>query len=119
MARDEPPDEEFELLLPLKIKGYNLRCKNWFDIVADRGSDVTWNKKAFQTLVIQRGILILTSNSVSAFDDASKSRIQLALHYPVLGPYQRLRIWGSFLNRLESFGDDDKVDVACVTIWRI
>ena len=23
MARDEPPDEQFELLLPLTIKGYN------------------------------------------------------------------------------------------------
>lgn len=27
MARDEPPDEKVELLLPLKIKAYNLRRK--------------------------------------------------------------------------------------------
>ena len=25
MDKDEPPDEQFELLLPLRIKGYNLR----------------------------------------------------------------------------------------------
>lgn len=112
MVRDEPPDEQFELLLPLKTKGYNLRRKKLFDLMADRISDVIWNKEAFQNLVIQRGTLILTSNRVGTFNEAFKSRIQLALHYPVLGPYQRLRIWGNFLNRLESFGDDDKVDVA-------
>ena len=236
MARDQPPDEQFELLLPLRIKGYNLRRKKWFDLVADRIFDVKWNKEAFQNLVIDRkardliralvsnqlaaekgtdlimgkgnglilllhggpgtgktltaesvaeiaekplyrvtcgdvgtkaedvekylesvlhlgkiwgcvvlldeadvfleqrslddmernalvsvflrvleyyeGILVLTSNRVGTFDEAFKSRIQLALHYPVLGPYQRLRIWENFINRLESFGDDDKVDSA-------
>ena len=236
MARDEPPDDQFELLLPLKIKGYNLRRKKWFDLMADRIFDVTWNKEAFQNLVIDRkardlimalvsnqlaaekgtdlimgkgnglilllhggpgtgktlsaesvaeiaekplyrvtcgdvgtkaedaekylesvlhlgkiwgcvvlldeadvfleqrsledmernalvsvflrvleyyeGILVLTSNRVGTFDEAFKSRIQLALHYPDLGPYQRLRIWDNFINRLESFGDDDKVDIA-------
>lgn len=240
LARDEPPDEQFEFLLPLKIKGYNLRRKKWFDLVADRIVDVTWNKGAFKSLVIDEkagdliralvgnqlaaekgtdlimgkgnglilllhggpgtgktltaesvaeiaekplyrvtcgdvgtkaedvekylesvlhlgkiwgcvvlldeadvfleqrsledlernalvsvflrvleyyeGILILTSNRVGTFDEAFKSRIQLALHFPHLGPYQRLRIWENFINRLESFDDDDvdgvKVDIA-------
>ena len=235
LAQDEPPDEQFEFLLPLKIKGYNLRLKKWFDLIADRISDVTWNKEAFQNLVIDRkardliralvsnqlaaekgtdlimgkgnglilllhggpgtgktltaegvaeiaekplyrvtcgdvgtraedveeylesvlhlgkiwgcvvlldeadvfleqrsledmernalvsvflrvleyyeGILVLTSNRVGTFDEAFKSRIQLALHYPQLGPYRRLRIWENLVNRLESFGDD-KVDIA-------
>ena len=230
LSRDEPPDEQFELLLPLKIKGYNLRRKKWFDLIADRIFDVTWNIEAFQNLVIDRkardliralvsnqlasekatdliagkgnglilllhggpgtgktltaesvaeiaekplyrvtcgdvgtkaedvekylesvlhlgkiwgcvvlldeadvfleqrsledlqrnalvsvflrvleyyeGILVLTSNRVGTFDEAFKSRIQLALHYPNLGPYQRLRIWENFINRLESFGDN-------------
>ncbi|KAK5458466.1 hypothetical protein LTS15_004548 [Exophiala xenobiotica] len=52
------------------------------------------------------GILVLTSNRVGTFDEAFKSRIQLALHYPSLGQYQRLRVWENFINRLESFGDD-------------
>lgn len=232
---DEPPDEQFELLLPLKIRGYNLRRKKWFDLFADRIYDVTWNREAFHNLVIDRktkdliqalvsnqiasekatdliagkgnglimllhggpgtgktltaesvaeiaekplyrvtcgdvgtkaedvekylesvlhlgkiwgcvvlldeadvfleqrsledlernalvsvflrvleyyeGILILTSNRVGTFDEAFKSRIQLALHYPTLGEYQRLRIWENFINRLESFGDDS-VDIA-------
>jgi SpoVK/Ycf46/Vps4 family AAA+-type ATPase len=52
------------------------------------------------------GILILTSNRVGTFDEAFKSRIQLALHYPALGPYERLRIWENFLERLEKLKDD-------------
>lgn len=230
LAQDEPPDKMFELLLPLHIKGYNLRRKKWFDLVVDSIDDVKWNTDSFQTLVIDRkardliqalvskqlaaekatdviagkgnglilllhggpgtgktltaesvaeiagkplyrvtcgdvgtkaedvekylesvlhlgkiwdcvvlldeadvfleqrslddmqrnalvsvflrvleyyeGILILTSNRVGTFDEAFKSRIQLALHYPTLGPYQRLRIWENFINRLESFGDN-------------
>ena len=70
MARDEPPDEQFELLLPLKIKGYNLRRKKWFDLMADRIFDVTWNKEAFQNLVIDRKardlIEALVSNQLAA-----------------------------------------------------
>lgn len=57
------------------------------------------------------GILVLTSNRVGTFDEAFKSRIQLALHYPTLGPYQRLRIWENFIDRLESF-KDDSIDIA-------
>ncbi|KAK1768244.1 hypothetical protein QBC33DRAFT_50082 [Phialemonium atrogriseum] len=235
MARGEPPDDQFELLLPATIKGFNLRRKKWYDLVAERVTDVKWNKEAFSKVVmdhkakdliralvsnqleaeqgtdliegkgnglilllhgspgtgktltaesvaeiaekplyrvtcgdvgtkaedvetylesvlhlgklwgcvvlldeadvfleqrsledLQRnalvsvflrvleyyeGILILTSNRVGIFDEAFKSRIQLALHYPTLGPYQRLRIWENFLDRLEKF-EDDSVDIA-------
>ena len=234
MAQNDPPDERFQYLLPLKIKGYNLRRKKWFDLAADRMFSVSWNKKAFETLVMDRrakeliealvskqlaaekstdliagkgnglilllhggpgtgktltaesvaeisekplyrvtcgdvgtkaeevekylesvlhlgkiwgcvvlldeadvfleqrsledlqrnalvsvflrvleyheGILILTSNRVGTFDEAFKSRIQLALHYPSLRPFQRLHIWQNFINRLDSF-KDDTVDI--------
>lgn len=56
------------------------------------------------------GILIFTSNRVGTFDEAFKSRIQLALHYPNLDLNQRLQIWGNFINRLASF-DDGTIDV--------
>lgn len=236
MNSDDPPDHQFELLLPLSIKGFHLRRKKWFDLSADCIFNVKWNEEAFQSLVIDHkardlitalvtnhiaaekgtdlimgkgnglilllhggpgtgktltaegvaeiakkplyrvtcgdigtkaeevekylesvlylgkiwgcvvlldeadifleqrslndmarnalvsvflrvleyyeGILVLTSNRVGTFDEAFKSRIQLALHYPNLGPFQRLRIWENFINRLESFGDDFKVDIA-------
>jgi hypothetical protein len=54
--------------------------------------------------------LILTSNRVGIFDEAFKSRIQLALHYPSLKLEQRLMIWGNFITRLEDLGEDMDVN---------
>ncbi|KAF7502676.1 hypothetical protein GJ744_005264 [Endocarpon pusillum] len=51
------------------------------------------------------GILILTSNRVGTFDEAFKSRIQLALHYENLTVSQRRKIWRNFINRLRTFED--------------
>ncbi|KAK4972111.1 hypothetical protein LTR42_006617 [Elasticomyces elasticus] len=48
------------------------------------------------------GILILTTNRVGIFDEAFKSRIQLALRYDSLNDGQRRRIWTNFLERLSS-----------------
>lgn len=58
-----------------------------------------------RVLEYYEGILILTSNRVGTFDEAFKSRIQLALHYPALGPYSRGKIWENFLERLEKLKD--------------
>lgn len=235
MENDDPPDGNFEFLLPPKIKGFNLRTKKWFDLVADRISDVKWNKEAFSKVVIQReykdliralvsnqlesekntdliegkgnglilllhggpgtgktltaesvaeiaekplyrvtcgdvgtkaeevekylesvlylgklwgcvvlldeadiflqqrnledlqrnalvsvflrvleyyeGILILTSNRVGTFDEAFKSRIQLAIQYPALDSLQRFCIWQNFFNRLDSI-EGETIDLA-------
>ncbi|EAQ83654.1 hypothetical protein CHGG_10058 [Chaetomium globosum CBS 148.51] len=51
------------------------------------------------------GILILTSNRVGTFDQAFKSRIQLALHYENLKKPQRRKIWRNFLTRLRDVGE--------------
>jgi len=67
------------------------------------------------------GILILTSNRVGTFDEAFKSRIQLALHYDNLGPSQRRKIWRNFLSRIKTFDDPimdfediiDNIDELC------
>ncbi|TIA41928.1 P-loop containing nucleoside triphosphate hydrolase protein [Aureobasidium pullulans] len=47
------------------------------------------------------GILVLTTNRVGTFDEAFKSRIQLSLHYPTLGKFDRLGIWKMFLDAIE------------------
>lgn len=47
-----------------------------------------------------RGILILTTNRVGAFDEAFKSRIHLPLYYPVLNREQTLSIWRMNLARV-------------------
>ena len=70
LSRDMPPDEQFELLFPLKIRGFNLRRKKWVDLLADRITDVAWNKEAFRNLVIDRKardlITVLVSNQLAA-----------------------------------------------------
>ncbi|KAK3312174.1 hypothetical protein B0H66DRAFT_570194 [Apodospora peruviana] len=53
------------------------------------------------------GILILTSNRVGIFDQAFKSRIQLALHYENLTKPQRRKIWRNFFNRLKDLGEEN------------
>lgn len=55
-----------------------------------------------RTLEYYDGILILTSNRVGTFDEAFKSRIQLALHYKPLDGPQRQQIWKNFTERLET-----------------
>ena len=55
------------------------------------------------------GILILTSNRVGTFDEAFKSRIQLALHYENLNASQRTKIWKNFIKRLRDL-DSTRID---------
>jgi AAA+ superfamily predicted ATPase len=50
------------------------------------------------------GILILTSNRVGTFDEAFKSRIQVALHYKPLTKASRKKIWQNFFEILEESG---------------
>ncbi|KAJ6037117.1 hypothetical protein N7540_001396 [Penicillium herquei] len=57
------------------------------------------------------GILVLTSNRVGTFDEAFRSRIQLALHYPTLGPPQRFRIWQTFIDKLSSMSTEEQIDI--------
>ena len=47
------------------------------------------------------GILILTSNHVGTFDEAFKSRIQLALHYENPTVSQQRKIWRNLLSRVQ------------------
>lgn len=60
-----------------------------------------------RTLEYYDGILILTSNRVGSFDEAFKSRIQVALHYENLTRSSRKKIWENFLEML----DEDEEDV--------
>lgn len=56
------------------------------------------------------GILILTSNRVGTFDEAFKSRIQIALHYENLNRAARKKVWQNFLDMLEEDEEDVNFD---------
>lgn len=62
---------------------------------------------SLRALEYHSGILILTSNRVRHFDEAFKSRIQLALHYKNLDQRQRRQIWRNFLQRLKDLEEKD------------
>jgi SpoVK/Ycf46/Vps4 family AAA+-type ATPase len=62
-----------------------------------------------RALEYYEGILILTSNRVGTFDEAFKSRIQLALHYANLNQAQRKDIWRNFFKRLKTL-DQSNID---------
>jgi SpoVK/Ycf46/Vps4 family AAA+-type ATPase len=64
------------------------------------------------------GILILTTNRIGTFDEAFKSRVQLALHYPPLDYAGREGVWRNFAKSLLESDEDidhegikDKLDV--------
>jgi SpoVK/Ycf46/Vps4 family AAA+-type ATPase len=52
------------------------------------------------------GILILTTNRIGTFDEAFKSRVQLALHYPPLNDEAREEIWHNFMRSLSTEGEN-------------
>lgn len=55
MARNDPPGDDFKVLMPPKIKGYNFYQNKWCDLNVDRISDVVWRGGAsavFHTLEI-------------------------------------------------------------------
>ena len=52
---------------------------------------------------------MLTSNRVGTFDEAFKSRIQVALHYQALTRSSRRKIWQNFLDMIHE--DEENVDL--------
>jgi len=63
-----------------------------------------------RTLEYYDGILILTSNRVGTFDEAFKSRIQVALHYQNLDRVSRKKIWKNFFDMMEADEEDVNLD---------
>ncbi|KAL7957136.1 AAA family ATPase [Trichoderma compactum] len=230
MKQEDPPDEAFIYLAPPTIKGFNLKRKKWVDLKLDGLREVSWNTRAFESLVLNKktkrliqalisnqieaekstdlisgkgnglimllhggpgtgktltaesvaeiakkplypvtcgdigtkpeavesylesvlhlgktwgcvvlldeadvfleqrsledlhrnalvsvflrvleyydGILILTSNRVGTFDEAFKSRIQLAVHYSNLTIHQRTKVWENFIGRLKELNEE-------------
>lgn len=53
-----------------------------------------------RVLEYYEGILILTTNRIGTFDEAFKSRVQLAVHYPPLDEIGRRQIWRDALKAI-------------------
>jgi SpoVK/Ycf46/Vps4 family AAA+-type ATPase len=93
------------------------------DVFLEERSQMDLQRNALVSVFLRaleyyEGILILTSNRVGTFDEAFKSRVQLAMHYPSLDEKGRWEIWRNFVNVLKDDGDSvnyeelkDKLDV--------
>lgn len=57
------------------------------------------------------GILILTTNRVGTFDEAFKSRIQLAVHYPLLKKSDRAQIWKLIIRSMKDEAEVDDINL--------
>lgn len=55
-----------------------------------------------RTMEYYTGIMFMTTNRVSTFDDAFKSRIHVPLKYGDLNQESRLKIWKTFLERVDA-----------------
>ncbi|GJC95188.1 AAA family ATPase [Colletotrichum higginsianum] len=66
-----------------------------------------WDCVFLRILEYYEGILILTSNRVGTFDEAFKSRIQVAIHYDDLTKKSRKAIWRNFFDMIEESSDED------------
>ncbi|KAK7552325.1 P-loop containing nucleoside triphosphate hydrolase protein [Phyllosticta citricarpa] len=76
------------------------------DVFLQRRSDSDIVRNALVSIFLRqleyyKGILVLTTNRIGAFDDAFESRIHFSLHYPDLNEDSRKQLWRSFLNRLK------------------
>ncbi|KAI1127367.1 P-loop containing nucleoside triphosphate hydrolase protein [Nemania abortiva] len=54
MKRDDPPGEDFLLLLPEKLVGYGFQDKKWRTLKAEYISDIDWQTEAFDRLVLDQ-----------------------------------------------------------------
>ena len=65
MANTDPPEGDFVLLLPKQVHGFNILEKKWVMLNVNQISPITWNKGAFESLVIEEDTKILITALVT------------------------------------------------------
>ncbi|KAF3225385.1 hypothetical protein TWF106_002524 [Orbilia oligospora] len=70
MEDDSPLEGDQILVLPSTIYGFHVQEKKWFNLKVDSIQDISWNKMAFKSLVIDEGtkdlVVALVSNKIAA-----------------------------------------------------
>ncbi|KAH8807766.1 P-loop containing nucleoside triphosphate hydrolase protein [Xylogone sp. PMI_703] len=70
---DDPPSDTFLLLLPANIVGFGFNDKKWRTLLVEHMSDIVWNTKAFDRLVIVPDKRELIEALVTAHTNTTKS----------------------------------------------
>lgn len=77
MEHDEPPSDNdfpgFIYMMPMTIKGFNLKSKKWLDLKVDNIGEVAWNDEAFKSLVLKEKTKDLIQALISNQIEAEKS----------------------------------------------
>ncbi|KAM0546980.1 hypothetical protein ACHAPJ_010642 [Fusarium lateritium] len=76
MAQDEPPPElgdEFYMCLPTSLNGFNMQKKEWVKLDVAYLREVTWNKEAFELLVMEPGTKELVEAVVTNHMDEDRN----------------------------------------------
>ncbi|KAK6508672.1 hypothetical protein TWF506_010751 [Arthrobotrys conoides] len=70
MKDDSPLEDNQMLVLPPTIYGFHVQEKKWFNLKVDVIQDISWNKMAFESLVIDQStkdlVVALVSNKIAA-----------------------------------------------------
>lgn len=80
------------------------------DVFLEKRTEMDMQRNALVSVFLRvleyyDGILILTTNRIGTFDEAFKSRVQLALHYPNLDEDGRYEVWSNFMDSLADGGE--------------
>ncbi|KAF4951074.1 hypothetical protein FSARC_13002 [Fusarium sarcochroum] len=76
MAQDDPPPElgdEFYMCLPTSLNGFNMQKKEWVKLDVAYLREVTWNKEAFELLVMEPGTKELVEAVVTNHVDEDRN----------------------------------------------
>lgn len=74
-------------------------------------------KVFLRMLEYYEGILFLTTNRISVFDRAFKSRIHLTINYPSLSVGSRRELWKAFIARGAANDQPDWMNDECLSAW--
>ena len=102
----EDVEEYFEKILEIGKRWDCVLLLDEADVFLEERSTTDLKRNSLVSVFLRmleyyEGILILTSNRVGVFDEAFKSRIQVALHYDNLPRAARKKVWGNFFELLQ------------------
>ena len=73
-------------------------CTSPSSVVRHRSLNLTYSH-SLRHVEYYRGILFLTTNRITAFDEAFLSRIHVALHFAELSVAAKAQVWRAFLTK--------------------
>lgn len=115
-------DERLNRILDMAYTWNTILLVDEADVFLERRSLHEMGRNALVSIFLRvleyySGLLFLTSNRVSSFDEALKSRVHVPLKYHDLSATSSIRIWRSFLSKID--GDVEIDDRGYTKLGRV